>query len=276
MSEEPQQPEDPQRKDQGGQDQGAQQPESLAEGTLMSHLLELRTRLMKAVIAWVIALIPCAYYSNALFTFMSKPIRDKLPKGSTLIATDVMSPFFTPFKLSMFAAVVLAMPYVLYQVWAFVAPGLYRHEKRFAIPLLATSVILFYCGGVFAYLVVFPIVFGFFAATTPQGVAMNTDITSYLDFVVRMFLGFGLAFEMPVAVVLLVRSGLVSMEKLKSNRSYVILGVVVIAACVTPPDALSMCTLALPMYLLYEGGLIMAHFLGKKPEQAESGSGGTA
>ena len=264
MSEE-RKPEDPARQ---GPDQ-PQEPESLAEGTLMSHLLELRSRLMKAAIAWVIALIPCAWFSNPLFTFVSKPIRDKLPKGSSLIATDVMAPFFTPFKLSMFAAVVVAMPVVLYQIWAFVAPGLYRHEKRFAIPLLVSSVFLFYCGGVFAYIVVFPLVFGFFAGTTPEGVRMNTDISSYLDFVVRMFLGFGLAFETPIAVVLLVRAGLVSIEKLQSNRSYVLIGVLVIAACITPPDALSMCALAAPMYLLYEVGLIMAGVLVKKPPAEE-------
>ncbi len=232
--------------------------ENLAEGTLISHLLELRTRLMKALIAFIIALIPCAYYSNDLFTFVARPIQAKLPKGATLIATGVMSPFMTPFKLSMFVAVFVAMPYMLYQVWSFIAPGLYKHEKRFAIPLLASSVVLFYLGIGFAYQFVFPVVFTYFANTTPKGVTMMTDITSYLDFAIQMFFGFGLAFETPVAVVLLALTGLVSVEKLKANRPYVAVGVFVVAAMVTPPDAFSQCIMAIPMYLLYEGGLIMA------------------
>ena len=232
--------------------------ENLAEGTLISHLLELRNRLMHALIAVVIALIPCVYYQNQLFTFISRPIRDKLPKGATLIATGVMSPFITPLKLAMFAAVFIAMPYILYQVWAFVAPGLYKHEKRFAIPLLASSVLLFYLGVGFAYEFVFPTVFGYFAGATPVGVTWMADITQYLDFAMQMFFGFGLAFEVPIAVVLLVITGIVSLEKLKANRAYVVVGVFVVSAMVTPPDALSMCSMAIPMYLLYEGGLIMA------------------
>ena len=232
--------------------------ENLAEGTLISHLLELRNRLMRALIAVIIALIPCVYYQNQLFTFISRPIRAKLPKGATLIATGVMSPFITPLKLAMFAAVFIAMPYILYQVWAFVAPGLYKHEKRFAIPLLASSVLLFYLGVGFAYQFVFPTVFGYFAVATPVGVTWMADITQYLDFAMQMFFGFGLAFEVPIAVVLLVITGIVSLDKLKANRAYVVVGVFVVAAMVTPPDALSMCSMAVPMYLLYEGGLIMA------------------
>jgi sec-independent protein translocase protein TatC len=232
--------------------------ENLAEGTLISHLLELRNRLMRALIAVIIALIPCVYYQNRLFTIISRPIREKLPKDATLIATGVMSPFITPLKLAMFAAIFIAMPYILYQVWAFVAPGLYKHEKRFAIPLLASSVLLFYLGVGFAYEFVFPTVFGYFAGATPVGATWMPDITQYLDFAMQMFLGFGLAFEVPIAVVLLVITGIVSLEKLKANRSYVVVGVFVVAAMVTPPDALSMCSMAVPMYLLYEGGLIMA------------------
>jgi sec-independent protein translocase protein TatC len=232
--------------------------ENLAEGTLISHLLELRDRLMRALIAVVIALIPCVYYQNQLFTFISRPIREKLPKGATLIATGVMSPFITPLKLAMFAAIFIAMPFILYQVWAFVAPGLYKREKRFAIPLLASSVLLFYLGVGFAYEFVFPTVFGYFAGATPVGVTWMADITQYLDFAMQMFFGFGLAFEMPIAVVLLVLTGILTLEKLKANRSYVVVGVFVVSAMVTPPDALSMCSMAVPMYLLYEGGLVMA------------------
>ena len=242
--------------------------ENLAEGTLISHLLELRNRLMHALVAVIIALIPCVYYQNRLFTFISRPIREKLPKGATLIATGVMSPFITPLKLAMFVAVFIAMPYILYQVWSFVAPGLYKHEKRFAIPLLASSVLLFYLGVGFAYQFVFPTVFGYFAGATPVGVTWMADITQYLDFAMQMFFGFGLAFEMPIAVVLLVITGLVSLEKLKANRAYVVVGVFVISAMVTPPDALSMCSMAVPMYLLYEGGLIMAAMMSNMRKKA--------
>jgi sec-independent protein translocase protein TatC len=238
--------------------------ENLAEGTLISHLLELRNRLMRALLAVIIALVPCVYYQNQLFTFISRPIREKLPKGATLIATGVMSPFITPLKLAMFTAVFIAMPVILYQVWAFVAPGLYKHEKRFAIPLLASSVLLFYLGVGFAYQFVFPTVFGYFAGATPVGVTWMADITQYLDFAMQMFFGFGLAFEVPIAVVLLVITGIVSLEKLKANRAYVVVGVFVVSAMVTPPDALSMCSMAVPMYLLYEGGLIMAAVMSNK------------
>jgi len=243
--------------------------EKLAEGTLISHLLELRNRLMRAGIAVLIALIPCALKSNQLFTLIALPIKRKLPKGAHLIATDVLAPFMTPFKLSMYVALFIAMPYVLYQVWAFVAPGLYRHEKRFAIPLLVSSIVLFYCGIAFAYFAVFPVVFRFMALTTPPGVEMMTDITSYLAFVMRMFLAFGVAFEAPIAVVLLVATGLVSVEKLSSNRGYVLIGVFVIAAAVTPPDAISMTILALPMYLLYEIGLFFARAVAKSRRERE-------
>jgi sec-independent protein translocase protein TatC len=244
--------------------------EKLAEGTLISHLLELRNRLIKAGIAWGVALIPCAWKSNEIFSYVATPLERQMPKGSHLIATGVMSPFMTPLKLSMYVALFVAMPYVLYQIWAFVAPGLYRHEKRFAFPLLISSIVLFYLGIGFAYLIVFPVVFQFFAKTTPPGVEMMTDIQLYLDFVMRMFLAFGVAFEAPVAVVLLVITGLVSLEKLKANRGYVLIGIFVVAAIVTPPDALSMCSMALPMYGLYELGLFAARILSKmRREQAE-------
>lgn len=241
----------------------SEEPEKLAEGTLISHLLELRDRLIRGIVAVGLAFIPCALNSNRIFTFVATPLQEKLPKGTQLIATSVMSPFLTPFKLSLFVALFLAMPYVLYQLWAFVAPGLYRHEKRFAVPLLASSIVLFYAGVSFAYFFVFPVMFQFFANTTPKGVAMMTDISAYLDFVLTMALAFGAAFEVPVAVVLLVLTGIVRIEKLKQNRGYVLLGIFILAAFLTPPDALSQSIMAVPMYALYEGGILMARILSR-------------
>lgn len=242
----------------------SEESETLASGTLISHLLELRGRLIRSLIAVIMVFVPCAFFKNEIFTAVAQPLLDKLPKGGTLIATGVISPFMTPFKLAFFVAVFLAMPYILYQVWAFVAPGLYRKEKRFAVPLVVSSVALFYAGVAFAYFAVFPVMFGFFARTTPQGVSLMTDITNYMDFVLAMFLAFGAAFEVPVAVVLLVLTGLVSVEKLQASRGYVLIGVFVIAAVLTPPDAISQCIMAIPMYLLYEGGLLMARILTRR------------
>jgi sec-independent protein translocase protein TatC len=239
----------------------SEEPEKLAEGTLISHLLELRDRLLRAMVAVGIAFLPCVFYSNDLFSFLAQPLIAKLPEGSNLIATGVMSPFTTPFKLSFFVALMLAMPYVIYQLWSFVAPGLYRNERRFAVPLLVSSILLFYVGIAFAYYFVFPVMFQFFASTTPKGVAMMTDINNYLDFVLTMFFCFGLAFEVPVAVVLLVIMGIVPIDKLKKNRGYVLLGIFILAALLTPPDAISQVSLAVPMYLLYEGGILMARLL---------------
>jgi sec-independent protein translocase protein TatC len=241
----------------------SEEPEKLAEGTLISHLLELRDRLIRGIVAVALAFLPCMYYSSQIFTFMATPLKEKLPKGTQLIATTVMSPFMTPFKLSLFTAVFVAMPFVIYQIWAFVAPGLYRHEKRFAVPLLISSILLFYIGVAFAYFFVFPVMFQFFAAATPHGVAMMTDISAYLDFVLTMFLAFGAAFEVPVAVVLLVITGIVRIEKLKENRGYVLVGIFILAALLTPPDAVSQSIMAVPMYLLYEGGILMARILSK-------------
>jgi sec-independent protein translocase protein TatC len=241
----------------------SEEPERLAEGTLISHLLELRDRLLRAFIAVIVAFIPCAIYSNELFTFLAQPLIDKLPKGASLIATSVISPFMTPFKLAFFVALYIAMPVVLYQVWAFVAPGLYRRERRFGLPLLVSSILLFYLGSAFAYVAVFPVMFEFFAQTTPIGVTMMTDITSYMDFVLTMFFAFGVAFEMPVAVVLAVLAGFVTVEKLAQARGYVLIGIFVVAAFLTPPDAISQSIMAIPMYLLYEGGLVMARIMQK-------------
>jgi sec-independent protein translocase protein TatC len=196
-----------------------------------------------------------------------------LPQGASLIATSVMAPFMTPFKLALLAAIFLAMPVILYQIWAFVAPGLYRHERRFALPLFVSSVILFYGGAAFAYFIVFPVAFAFFVGTTPAGVQMMTDMTQYMDFAVLMFFAFGIAFEIPVATVLLVRTGLVKRKALTANRGYVILGIFIVAAFLTPPDPVSQTMMALPMYLLYESGVLMSRVLVRdKPgqEQAES------
>jgi sec-independent protein translocase protein TatC len=248
--------------------------ESLAEGTLISHLLELRERLIRALVAVGILFVPCAVYADQLFTWVARPLLRMLPKGTGLIATGVAAPFTTPFKLAFFVALLAAMPYVLYQVWAFVAPGLYRHEKRFALPLLISAIVLFYVGMAFAYFAVFPAMFHFFAATTPKGVAMMTDISQYLNFVLVMFVAFGAAFEVPVAVVLLVVMNLVTVQKLRSIRGYVLLGSFIVAAFITPPDAVSQSIMALPMYLLYETGVIMASVLVRpKPDTAGEGSG---
>ncbi len=250
--------------------------ETLAEGSLISHLLELRERLIRAVMAIGLLFIPCAIYANRLFTLLALPLLRMLPKGGGLIATGVAAPFTTPFKLAFFVALFAAMPYVLYQVWAFIAPGLYRHEKRFALPLLVSSVVLFYLGMTFAYFAVFPAIFHFFASTKPSGVAMMTDITQYLDFVLVMFFAFGVAFELPVAVVLLVAMNLVTVQKLRSMRGYVLLGVFIVAAFITPPDAISQSIMAVPMYLLFEVGVLMARVLVRpksEPAEDESGSG---
>jgi sec-independent protein translocase protein TatC len=233
----------------------------LAEGTLISHLLELRDRLLKALLAIGICFIPCVTYMNDLFTFVAKPLTKKLPAGATLIATSVVAPFTVPFKLALVAAIGIAMPYILYQAWAFVAPGLYRHERRFAIPLLLSSVLLFYAGAAFAYFVVFPSMIAFFVATTPNGVAMMTDMGSYLDFIMVLLLAFGAAFEVPVATVLLVWTGLVKISTLTKNRGFVVLGIFIVAAFLTPPDAVSQSFMAIPMWILYELGILMCKLL---------------
>jgi sec-independent protein translocase protein TatC len=238
-----------------------EQRESLAEGTLISHLVELRQRLLKAVVAVAIVFAPCAWFANDLFTIIATPLIKKMPAGSSMIATSLISPFMAPLKLSLFVAVFIAMPYVLYQAWAFVAPGLYKREKRFAIPLVVSSIVLFYAGVAFAYFVVFPLMFAFLTTTAPTGVQVMTDISNYLDFVLLLFFAFGVAFEMPVATVLLAATGMVRIETMTKNRGYVILGIFVIAAFLTPPDALSQTAMAIPMWLLYEIGIVMSRLL---------------
>ncbi|HEY5759612.1 MAG TPA: twin-arginine translocase subunit TatC [Steroidobacter sp.] len=238
--------------------------ENLAEGTLISHLVELRDRLMRAVICIGVLFVPCAIYANELFTLVATPLIEKMPKGTSMIATSLVSPFLAPLKLSLFVALFIAMPYVLYQAWAFVAPGLYKHEKRFAVPLLMSSIVLFYCGVAFAYFVVFPIMFAFFTTSAPAGVQMMTDMQNYLDFVLLLFFAFGVAFEIPIATVLLAFTGMVSVEAMGKNRGYVLLGIFVVAAFLTPPDAISQTAMALPMYALYEIGILGSRFLIKK------------
>jgi sec-independent protein translocase protein TatC len=244
------------------------QQEQLAEGTLMSHLLELRNRLMKAMLAVLLLFIPCAIFANDIYSIVAQPLLEKLPKGTTLIATSVVSPFMTPFKLAFYVALFAAMPVVLYQIWAFVAPGLYKREKRFAVPLLVSSVFLFYSGVLFAYYVVFPVMFSYLVGTAPSGVSYMPDIAAYLDFILTMFFAFGVAFEVPVAVVLLVLTGLVKVESLGKNRGYVIIGIFIVAAFLTPPDAISQTIMAVPMWLLYEGGLVMARVMQKMRREA--------
>jgi len=244
--------------------------EKLAEATLITHLLELRDRLLRSVIAVAVCFVPLAFFQNELFTLVARPLIDKLPEGTSLIATSVVSPFMAPLKLSVIVALFIAMPYVLAQIWGFVAPGLYKHERRFALPMLVSSIFLFYAGIAFAYFIVFPLMFQFLASTTPIGVKMMTDIANYLDFVMLLFFAFGVAFEMPVAVVLLVATGLVKVETLTKNRGYVVLGIFIIAAFLTPPDAISQSFMAVPMYLLYELGIVFARLASKRraPEPA--------
>jgi sec-independent protein translocase protein TatC len=251
-------------------------PEPLAEGTLISHLLELRNRLVKAVLAIVIVFVPAAFFRNEIFNIVADPLIKQLPEGSSLISTGITSPFLTPFKLAFFFSIFAAMPVVLYQVWAFVAPGLYRKEKRFAVPLLVSAILLFYVGTFFAYKFVFPMAFHFFISSGPTAVKQMPDIGNYLDFALMTFLAFGIAFEIPVVVVLLTLTGLVNVKQLAAARGYVVIGIFVAAAILTPPDPLSQILMAIPMWLLYEGGVIMARVMSAgsaaKPEDAESGA----
>jgi len=243
--------------------------EVLEEASLVSHLVELRNRLIWATGAVLICFLCLFPFAEELFTLVAQPLLDELPEGSTMIATQVASPFLTPFKTTLWVALFAAMPVVIYQVWAFVAPGLYKQEKRFAIPLVISSIILFYCGVAFAYGVVFPLMFAFFNAVAPEGVAVMTDINNYLDFVLVIFFAFGMAFEVPIATVMLVWSGLTTPEKLGQSRAYVFLGAFVAGMLLTPPDVISQTLLAVPIYLLYEVGIIMARIMLPKKQEAE-------
>ncbi len=236
-------------------------PEGGAEQPLIAHLLELRSRLINALAGFVVVLLPLAFYSKRIYAWVAAPLVKLMPAGSSMIATEVASPFLTPLKLAAVVAFALAMPWILYQVWAFVAPGLYKQERRLVVPLLFSSTALFYLGVALAYFVVLPTVFGFLIRIAPEGVSVMTDINKYLDFVLGLFLAFGLVFETPVAIVLLVWSGFVTPATLTKRRDYVFVGVFVVAAVLTPPDIGSQVMLAIPMYLLYELGILAARWL---------------
>ena len=243
--------------------------EDLQEATLLSHLVELRSRLLKIAAAILVVFVLLLPFARDIFAIVSEPLRSVLP-GNNMIATAVASPLLTPFKLTFFVALFVAMPVVLHQVWAFVAPGLYRKEKRFAMPLLVSSILLFYLGIAFAYFVVFPLMFGFFTAVAPVGVEVQTDIASFLDFVTTIVLAFGLAFEVPIATVLIVWTGLTTPAKLSAARPYVFLGAFVVGMLLTPPDVISQTLLAVPVYILYELGIFMSRwFVTHREEPAE-------
>lgn len=231
------------------------------EQTFVSHLVELRARILKSLGCVLLLFLALAYFSNEIYSLLARPLIQQLPAGSTMIATEVAAPFFAPFKLTLIVAIALSIPYLLYQLWAFVAPGLYRHEQRLVLPLLASSSLLFYLGVAFAYFVVFPLMFRFFTATAPEGVAVMTDISRYLDFVLTMFLAFGFAFEVPIATLLLVRTGAVTVESLVAKRPYIIVGAFVVGMVLTPPDVISQILLAVPMWLLFELGILLVPFI---------------
>ncbi len=235
------------------------------EQPFVAHLIELRDRLIRISAGIFIAFLVLFPFANELYVYVATPLMAALPEGSTMIATQVISPFLTPFKLALVAGVFISMPHTIYQLWAFVAPGLYQHEKRLAVPLLVSSIVLFYLGMLFAYYVVFPLVFAFMAGTTPDGVAMMTDIAAYLDFVLALFFAFGVAFEIPIATILLVATGVTTPEALASKRPYVIVGAFVVGMLLTPPDVISQTLLALPMWLLFELGVIFSKVLLRRP-----------
>jgi sec-independent protein translocase protein TatC len=236
---------------------------------LVGHLTELRTRLLRCVAAIFLIFAGLFSFAQDIYTFVSAPLRVYLPADATMIATDVASPFLAPFKLTMIVALFLAMPVILQQVWGFIAPGLYKHEKRIAVPLLASSIMLFYAGMAFAYYLVFPIIFHFFASVTPDGVSMMTDINSYLDFVLTLFFAFGVAFEIPVAVVLLIWIGVVDVAYLRRIRPYVVIGCFVVGMVLTPPDIFSQTLLAVPMWLLYEAGILFGSLVHKRGQHPD-------
>jgi sec-independent protein translocase protein TatC len=236
---------------------------------LVAHLTELRDRLLRALLAVLLVFICLFPFANDIYTFVSEPLRALLPPGTSMIATEVASPFLTPFKLTLVAAIFIAIPFVLYQVWSFIAPGMYRHEKRLAIPLLVSSIALFYAGAAFAYFVVFPLIFAFFTSVGPEGVTIMTDINSYLDFVLKLFFAFGLAFEIPIAAVLLIWSGITTADALARKRPYIIVGCFVLGMLLTPPDIISQSLLALPMWLLFELGVYFGRLIKRSGETAE-------
>jgi sec-independent protein translocase protein TatC len=232
-----------------------------SQQTFITHLIELRDRLLRSAIAWIVLFVCLFPFANDLYTLLAEPMLAKLPKGGQMIATEVVTPFFVPIKVAMMTAFLGALPYILYQVWAFVAPGLYAHEKKLIVPLVAASLLLFLLGMSFAYFFVFPVVFGFIVGIAPAGVAVMTDINKYLDFVLTMFLAFGLTFEVPIVVVALALTGMVEVQKFREGRPYVVVGAFVIGAIFTPPDVISQIMLAVPLWLLYELGIIVASWV---------------
>ena len=245
-------------------------PEQEQEQGFIGHLIELRDRLLRMVLAIIILFIALFSFSEQIFSYFAQPLLALMPEGTSMIATGVTSPFLVPFKLVLMLSVLLALPYLLYQLWSFVAPGLYKHEKSLVVPLVVSSVLLFYCGIAFAYFAVFPLLFGFFIAIAPEGVSVMTDIGQYLDFILAIFFAFGIAFEMPVATFLLVHAGATTVESLAEKRAYIIVGVFVIGMLLTPPDIISQSLLAIPMWMLFEVGLIAARMVQKdKPEDDE-------
>ena len=234
---------------------------------LVEHLIELRTRVLRIVLSVLVVFIGLFYFANDIYAFISQPLRSILPAGAQMIATEVASPFLAPFKLTLFTAFLVSVPYILYQIWSFIAPGLYAHEKKLAFPLLGSSIVLFYAGMAFAYYAVFPLLFAFFTTAAPEGVAVMTDINAYLSFVLKLFFAFGIAFEIPVATVLLVLAGVTNVESLVAKRLYVILGCFVVGMLLTPPDIFSQTLLAVPMWLLFEVGILISRLLPKAKQE---------
>ena len=240
------------------------------EATFISHLLELRDRLLRAVGAVLLLFLVAAPFANTLYEYLAAPLMSALPEGNTMISTEPHGPFFVPFKFAFAFATAVAMPYLLYQLWAFVAPGLYESEKRLAVPLLISSSGLFYLGILFAYFIVFPVIFAFFTSTAPEGVAVMTDINAYLSFVLKLFFAFGLAFEVPVATVLMVIMGVTTTTSLAAKRPYIIVGAFVVGMLLTPPDLFSQTMLAIPVWILFEAGLYVSKMV--KPRESEDPS----
>lgn len=247
-------------------------PPNDKEMTLVQHLLELRNSVTKGILAILVLFVILFPFANDLYIYISEPLSRFLPEGTSMIATGVASPFLTPFKLSLVLAIYLAMPFLLYQLWTFIAPALYKHERQLVGPLLFFSSFLFYAGGAFAYYVVFPLVFGFLSTAAPEGVTVATDIALYLDFVIKMFFAFGLAFEVPIVVVLLILTGMVSPQKLSHARPYVVVGAFIIGMLLTPPDIVSQTLLAIPMWLLYEAGIIVGRTVLKARKSKDDGA----
>jgi sec-independent protein translocase protein TatC len=237
---------------------------------LIAHLTELRNRLLICLLAVLVIFAGLFYFANDIYAFVSLPLQKLMPAGTTMIATEVASPFLTPFKLTLVAAIFAAIPIILHQLWGFVSPGMYRREKRIAAPLLLSSVLLFYAGVAFAYFVVFPLIFGFFTSIGPEGVAIMTDINSYLDFVLKLFFAFGFAFEIPIAIILLIWAGVTTPDALSQKRPYIIVGCFVLGMLLTPPDVISQSLLALPMWLLFESGLLFGRLIHRSKKTTAS------